>query len=114
MRIGVPVAAYRDLVISVRLPSGNGTLSLRHDDQDLSVTLASGEAIDVAQRAKAWGELFKRPIVIEEAFVEMKQPIRRRRTGSYRTARFSSRRRVGTATFLETCFAGEDEIIARN
>lgn len=116
MRIGVPVASYRDLVITVRLPSGNGALSLRHEDQDLNVTLATGAAIDVARQAKAWGELFARPIAIEEAYVEMKRPIRRRRRGqaSRRPARFPKHRGTGIGARLETRFGGEDEIIARD
>ncbi len=109
MRVGVPVAAYRDLVIAVRLPSGSGVLVLRHDDRDLSVTLAHGEAAEVAHQAKAWGALFERPIAIEEAFVELKRPIQRRRS-----PRLPRRRQIGASDRLETVFAGEHEIIARS
>ena len=115
MRIGVPVAAYRDLVIGVRAPSGSGVLRLRHDDPDLSITLAAGEATEVARQAQAWGALFERQIGLEDEHIDAKRSIsRRRRTEVLRNQRFSRRRQVGVSTRLATSFAGEHEIIARD
>lgn len=115
MRIGVPVGAYRALVIAINAPNGNATLTLRHDDHELDVMLASGEAIEIAQKAKAWNAVLGTAIVIEEACVAMLKTIARRtkRAAPSRRSRFARRRAMGSAVRLATSFAGEREIIAR-
>lgn len=116
MRVGVPVTAYRGLVLAVRQPTGTATLTLRHDDSDLDVTLGSGEAIDLARKARAWSHVLGQPVAIEEACVTMRPAIARRtkRPAPSRRSRFSRRRKVGAADRLGTSFVGEHEIIARD
>ena len=114
MKVAVPVAAYRGLVISVRLQAATATLHLRHADQDLDVALAAGDAIEVAQKAKAWGALFGQAITIEEACVTMLQPFarQRRRAKPSRRSSFAKRRKIGIAERLAVSFSSEHEIIA--
>ena len=69
MRVGVPIAAYRGLVLAVREASETATLTLRHADQDLDVALGSGDALDVARAAKDWADLLGQPIEIQVASV---------------------------------------------
>ena len=116
MRIAVPISAYHGLVIAVRLPSARATLTLRHMDRDFDVTLADGDAMEVARIAKAWSDAAHQPIVIERAFIGMSDPIPRRtkRAAPKRRSRFARRRKVGDVGRSETVFAGEDEIIARS
>ncbi len=119
MRIGVPVAAYRHLVVAVRVPAGRATLVLRHDDPDLDVTLATGEATAMALAAKDWAVVLGRPIAVEQACVRIAVAIaRRRRRGkaahAARRSSFARRRRTGRPERLATSFAHEHEIIARD
>ncbi len=116
MKVAVPVAGYRNLVISVRLQAAKATLRLSHEDSELDVTLASGDAIDVAKKAKAWGALFGKPIAIEEVCVTMLTPFarQRRRAKPARRSSFAKRRAVGQTERLTTSFGGEREIIARD
>jgi hypothetical protein len=115
MRVGVPIAAYRDLAIAVRLPAGNATLSLRHDDSELDVVLASGEAMALAAVAKDWSKMLDKPIAVEKAYVAMHEAIGRRtkRFESPRRSKFSRRRKTGLVARMDQSFAHEDEIIAR-
>ena len=115
MRIAVPTHAYRDIVIAVRLPSGRATLMLRHDDHDLDVTLAEGDALEIARAAKDWATESGRPIVVERAFVAIGAAIARRtkRAEPARRSRFSRRRKTGVSARQDTSFAHEHEIIAR-
>lgn len=116
MKVAVPVTAYRGLVLSVRLESATASLRLRHEDQDLDVALGAGDAIQMAQKAKAWGVVFGKEITIEEASIAVRQPFarQRRRTKPSRRSSFAKRRREGVASRLETSYAGEREIIARD
>lgn len=116
MRVGVPVTAYRGLVLAVRQPAGHATLTLRHDDPDLDVTLGSGEAVHLAHQARAWSHLLCQPVVIEEACVIMRGAIARRikRAKSARRSAFARRRKPGNPARLNTSFSSEREIIARS
>ena len=119
MRIGVPVAAYRHLALAVRLPAGRAALVLRHDDTDLDVTLATGEAMAMAMAAKDWAAVLDRPIAVEQACVTTRTAIaRRRKRGkalhATRRSSFARRRGVGRSERLATSFAHEHEIIARD
>ncbi len=119
MRIGVPVAAYRDLVVAVRLPAGRAALVLRHDDPELDVTLATGEATAMALAAKDWALVLGRPIAVERACVSMAEAIARRRkrgkpAHAARRSSFARRRGTGRAERSATSFAHEHEIIARD
>ena len=116
MRVGVPVSAYKELVLGVRQPTGHATLMLRHHDKELDVTLGSGEAIGLARKAKAWSHLLGLSVVVEEACVAMRPSIarRRRRGKPSRRSTFARRRAPGVLGRLDRTFAGEDEIIARN
>lgn len=116
MRVAVPVAAYRDLVLAVRLASAQAALRLCHEDPDLDVVLAAGEGIEVARRAKAWGEALGKAVRIEEACVKIGVAISRRKKRAQPTRRssFSRRRKIGRGERLATVFAGEREIVARN
>ena len=115
MRIAVPTTAYRDIVIAVRGPGGRATLLLRHDDRDLDVILAEGDALDIARAAKDWATESGRPIVVERAFVAIGAMIARRtkRAEPTRRSRFSRRRKIGVGARQATSFAHEHEIIAR-
>lgn len=115
MKVAVPVAAYHGLVISVRLQAATATLRLRHEDQDLDVALAAGDAIEVAKKAKAWGALFGQAITVEETGVTVLQPFtrQRHRIKPTRRSKFAKRRQVGIAARTSTSFASEHEIIAR-
>lgn len=116
MRVGVPVAAYRELVLAVRLASGQATLRLAHDDAELEVVLASGEGVEVARRGRALAEMMGKPIRLEEAGVMVRAAIARRRAPAQpgRRSKFARRRKAGIAARLETSFSGEREIIARD
>ncbi len=119
MRIGVPVAAYRDLVVAVRLPTGRAALVLRHDDPDLDVTLATGQATAMALAAKDWAVVLGRPIAVERACVTMAEAIARRRkrgtpAHAARRSSFARRRGTGRPERSATSFAHEHEIIARD
>lgn len=116
MKVAVPVANYRGLVLSVRLQSETAALHLRHDDEDLDVALDAGNAMDVAVRAKAWGAVFDKPISIEEACILINRPFarQRKRAKPSRRSSFARRRKPGVAARLETTFQGEREIIASN
>ena len=116
MRVGVPVKAYRDLVICLRLSSGRATLKLRHHDSELDVVIGSGAAIDVARSARAWSAVTGKAVVIEEACVRLGRPFPRlrKRAKPSRRSRFTRDRKVGDAGRLQSCFAGEREIIARS
>lgn len=115
MRVAVPVAAYQDLVLSVRLQAGTATLRLRHEDPDLDVALATGEAIEVTQKAKGWGVVFGKTVVVEEVCVPILPPFarQRQRVKATRRSSFAKRRKIGIADRQAISFAGEDEIIAR-
>lgn len=97
MRVGVPVSAYRHLVIAARLPSGQASLLLRHDDPDLDVALGAGEAMAVAKAARAWAAVLGKEVQIEEAFVAINGAVARRtkRAQSRRRSAFSRRRKMG-------------------
>ncbi len=115
MRIGVPTAAYRDLVICVRASSGRATLRLRHDDEDLDVVIGSGEAEEVARTARAWSAVTGKPVAIEFGGVTLRDPYARarKRQKAARRSRFARRRSAGVTVRLGTSFSGEREIIAR-
>ena len=116
MKVGVPVAAYHGLVFAVRQPSGHATLTLRHEDAELDVTLDSGEAIALARKARAWSHVLGQPVRIEEACVAMgaAHPRHGKAMKPGRRSRFARRRKTGAASRLETSFEGEHEIIARS
>ena len=116
MKVGVPVAAYRGLVLAVRHPTGRATLTLRHEDHELDVTLGDGEAIELARKARAWSHLLGQPVAIEEASVAIGTPFSRRGKApkAGRRSRFARRRKLGERGRLSTSFAGEREIIARD
>ena len=119
MRIGVPVAAYRHLVVAVHLPAGRAALVLRHDDPDLDVTLATGGATAMALAAKDWAVVLGKPIAVEQACVTVARAIARRRkcgkaAHAGRRSSFARRRRTGRPERLATSFAHEHEIIARD
>jgi hypothetical protein len=114
MRVGVPVAAYRDLAITVQAPHGRATLTLRHGDGELDVVIGMGEATQVARSARAWSEALGKPVTVVAACIEMGRALPRRRRGRKAPGRALRRRRArGTAT-AGTSFAGEREIIARD
>ncbi|MGD0633713.1 MAG: hypothetical protein ABSA13_05490 [Beijerinckiaceae bacterium] len=115
MRIAVPVAAYDALRVRVHAPRGVATLTLSHDDPDLNVELASGEATEIAIAAKAWAAVLEKTLVIE-AGVLMRPPEPRslKRPKPSRRSSFSKRRKPGLLGLLGTSFKGEREIIARN
>jgi hypothetical protein len=115
MVVAVPVAAYRGLIISVRFQSATASLRLAHEDKDLDVALATGDAIDVAQKAKAWGVVFGKAIQVEEACVLVRTPFgrQRQRTKPSRRSRFARNRKIGDQARATISFAGEREIIAR-
>ena len=117
MRVGVPVAAYRDLVICVRTASGRATLKLRHEDSDLDVVIGTGDALEVAKSARAWSTVVGKQVRIEEACVAMRGPfgrLRLRVKASSRRSRFARRRQAGVVSRMDTSFVGEREIIARH
>ena len=116
MRVGVPVAAYRGLVLALRHPTGTATLTLRHDDADLNVVLGGGEAVALARKARAWAHVLNQPVAIEDAYVKALPSFARRtkRAEPTRRSRFSRRRGSGLAGRMETSFAQEHEIIARD
>ena len=109
MCIAVPVTNYAAVTIRVRAPSGTATLTLSHGgDRDLDVVLASGDGKEVTIAAKAWAAVLDKPIVVEAGVVILPaQP---------RTAVKPVRpiRRIGNPARMQTSFAGEHEIIARN
>ena len=115
MRVGVPMTAYRDLVICVRASSERATLKLRHDDSELNVEIGSGAALEVAKSARAWSTVIGKAIVIEDACVIVGRPYvrQRKRTKPSRRSSFARRRAHGALARMETSFAGEREIIAR-
>ncbi len=115
MRLGVPTIAYRDLVISMRVPSGRATLKLRHADSELDVVIGEGKTMDVAKSARAWSAVTGKDVVIEDAFITICTAFarQRRRAKPARRSSFARRRKAGVATRLSTSFAGEREIIAR-
>jgi hypothetical protein len=115
MKVAVPVATYRALVVSVRLQDGTATAVLRHDDRDLDLPLAAGKAMDVAREAKAWGALFGHTVELEEAGVPIYCAFPRQRDGikGERGSAFAKRRKVGVQSRLSISFRGEREIIAR-
>ena len=116
MKLGVPVSAYRGLVLAVRQPTGHATLTLHHEDRELDVTLASGEAVALARKARAWSHVLGQPVRIEEACIAMNEPTARRlkpvKPG--RRSCFARRRKQGDGRKLAVSFAGEHEIIARD
>ncbi|VVB48703.1 hypothetical protein RHAL1_03454 [Beijerinckiaceae bacterium RH AL1] len=114
MKLGVPVSAYRGLVLEVRQPTGHATLTLHHEDRELDVMLASGEAIQLARKARAWSHVLGQPVSIAEACVTMGVPAARRLTPLKpgRRSRFARRRKPGNQGLLANAFAGEREIIA--
>lgn len=115
MTVAVPVATYRGLVISVRLSVGKATLLLRHADPDLDVALESGDAIEIAQKAKAYAAVFQQGISIEEAGVLVLKPFGRPQSvPAERRPGFLNRRKAGDPRRLRRSFKGEDEIIARS
>ena len=116
MKLGVPVSAYRGLVLEVRQPTGHATLTLHHEDHELDVTLASGEAIQLAHKARAWSHVLGQPVSIADACIAMNEPTARRlppvKPG--RRSRFARRRKPGDQSRLASSFASEHEIIARD
>ena len=114
MRVGVPVSAYRDLVMSVRPSSGQATLKLRHDDSELDVVIGSGDALEVAKAARAWSAVVGKAVAIEEAAIIVVRPHarQRKRTKPARRSRFARSRRSGIAARMGVSFSGEREIIA--
>ena len=116
MRVGVPVKAYSDLVICLRLSSGRATLKLRHHDSELDVVIGSGDAVDVARSARAWSAVTGKAVAIEEACVRLGRPFARlrKRVKPARRSSFARNRKAGVAERLQSCFAGEREIIARS
>jgi hypothetical protein len=115
MKVGVPVQAYRDLVICLRPASGRATLKLRHDDSELDVVIGSGEALEVARSARAWSIVTGKTVAIEASSVAMRAPFARKtsRKVQGRRSRFAQRRKPGHLARLTVSFAGEREIIAR-
>jgi hypothetical protein len=115
MRIAVPVAAYGSLRVRVQAPRGVATLTLAHEDPDLNVELASGEATEIAIAAKAWAAVLEKNLVVE-AGVEMQpsEPHGLKRPKPSRRSGFSKRRAEGLQHRMTTSFKGEREIIARN
>ena len=115
MRVGIPVTAYRDLVICVRPSSGRATLKLRHDDSELDVVIGSGDAMDVARSARAWSSVVGKAITIEDAAVSMHSAYarQRKRNRPTRRSRFARGRATGIVTRMAVSFGGEHEIIAR-
>jgi len=116
MKVGVPVTAYRGLVLAVRQPTGRATLTLSHEDHELDVTLGDGDAIELARKARAWGHLLGQPVAIEEACVAIGTPQARRAKPpkAGRRSRFARRRKLGVRSRMATSFAGEREIIAQD
>ena len=116
MKLGMPVSAYRGLVLAVRQPTGQATLTLSHEDCELDVTLGDGEAIALARKARAWSHLLGQPVRIEDACIAIGTPVARRpaplKPG--RRSRFARRRKPGDQGKLATSFAGAREIIARS
>ena len=115
MRLGVPVSAYRDLVMSVRPSSGQATLKLRHGDSELDVVIGSGDAVEVARAARAWSAVVSKAVAVEDAAVIVGHPHARQRKRSKpaRRSRFARSRKSGVTARLRVSFAGEREIIAR-
>ena len=74
MKLGVPVSAYRGLVFAVRQPTGHATLTLCHEDSELDVTLGSGEAMELARKARAWSHLLGQPVRIEGGLYRDRHP----------------------------------------
>lgn len=115
MTVAVPVDTYRGLVVSVRLSAAKATLVLRHADPDLDVALESGDAIEIAKKAKAYAAVFQHKISIEEAGVLVLKPFDRPQSiPAERRPGFLTRRKAGDPRRLTRSFKGEDEIIARN
>lgn len=114
MKVAVPVANYRGLVLSVRTQSATASVLLRHEDEDLDVVLASGEAIAAAKSAKAWGAVLGLQVSLEEATITIRRPFERSGRGMRpdRRSSFSGRRKTGILARLERSFAHEREIIA--
>ena len=115
MRLGVPVSAYRDLVMSLRASSGQATLKLRHSDSDLDVVIGSGDAIEVAKAARAWSAFVGKAVAIEDAGINIGRPHarQRKRVKAARRSRFARNRKSGLVDRMSVSFAGEREIIAR-
>ena len=115
MRLGVPMGAYRDLVICMGTPGDRATLKLRHADSELDVVIGSGAAMDVAKSARAWSSVTGKDIVIEDARITIRNAFlrQRKRVKPSRHSSFARRRKSGVAARLSTSFAGEREIIAR-
>ena len=116
MKLGVPVSAYSGLVLEVRQPTGHATLTLHHEDRELDVTLASGEAILLARKARAWSHVLGQPVRVADACIVMNHPTARRLTPmkSGRRSRFARRRKPGDPARATRSFASEHEIIARD
>ena len=122
MRIAVPVASYDHLVVASLLPVGRAMLRLRHDDPDLDVTIATGEATAIAQGASDWAVVLGKAIVVERACVSVRGTLvrRTRRTRLAKTkcagrrSPFARRRATGSLQRLGRSFADEHEIIARD
>lgn len=115
MTVAVPVATYRGLVVSVRLATARATLILRHADPDLDVILDSGEAIEIAKKAKGYAAVFQKAISLEEAGVLVMKPFHRTlKVPAERRPGFLTRRKAGDARRLQRRFKDEAEIIARD
>lgn len=127
--ISVPVSSYRGVLLSAREEDGAARVVLRllHANGDLGVPLLEADdADDVIADWRAWGSALGRPLLIEDAEGQVREPFSRlgavlvkpvkaRRVNTFfaeRRPRFLCARRVGGPPPGRV--HREDEIIARD
>ncbi len=73
--VTVPLAAYSGVVLTSDADGEGVALRLDHPNRDLAIPLyRSGDADDVIAEWQAWGRTLRRPILIEDADGEVRDP----------------------------------------
>jgi hypothetical protein len=130
MRVAVPVATYRGVMLAPPTEGENEAYEVRlvHGDPDLSVTLyqTSSKAEGVPEW-RLWARFFGLPPLVEGVLANDSAPAGRGAAvgeapkvcrsvavAATRWPRFLTRRKVGRAERMQIVHRGEREIIARN
>lgn len=100
--VGVPLSAYRGVLLSVRSEGGSERISLKlhHPNDELAVPLFEADDMDdVVADWQAWGRMLARPLLIEQADGAIAEPYERlgslvvKRPRARRANRFFAERR---------------------
>jgi hypothetical protein len=134
MNVGVPVSAFRGVLLRTLPPEGGepaaAAVTLEHRDSALSVPLfIASEGDEALAQWKCWGRVLGLPLLVVDGDGSLREPLRRlgrvgvgspaprrRRRGALRWRRPSIllRRKPGRPAGAPQVHRGEREIIARD